>query len=182
MKQKLIILDRDGVINEDSDAYIKSPGEFIPIPGSLSAIARLNQAGYTVVVATNQSGIGRGYYDVATLQAIHDKLSRLLLAQGGHIDEIVFCPHRPEDNCACRKPKPGMLKQLLSNYKLPADSAISIGDSLRDLQAAAELGIKSILVRTGKGTKAEPELVNHPTLSNIPVFDSLSDAVSDLLK
>jgi len=182
MTQQLIILDRDGVINEDSDAYIKSPEEFIPLPGSLASIAQLNQAGFTVVIATNQSGIARGYFDVATLQAIHDKLTRLLAKQGGHVDGIFYCPHGPDDNCDCRKPNTGMLKQILSKYSVNVETVISVGDSLRDLQAATALGIKSILVRTGKGKKTESELSSHPALAAIPVFDSLSDAVSDLLK
>ena len=182
MTQKLIILDRDGVINEDSDAYIKSPEEFIPIPGSLASIAQLNQAGFTVVVATNQSGIARGYFDLATLRAIHNKLTRLLAKQGAHIDEIFYCPHGPDDNCDCRKPKTGMLKEIVSKYGMYAETVISIGDSLRDLQAATALGIKSILVRTGKGRKTESDLPNHPALAAIPVFDNLSAAVSDILK
>ena len=182
MKQKLIILDRDGVINEDSDAYIKSPDELIPIPGSLAAIAQLNGAGYSVAVATNQSGIARGYFDMNTLQSIHDKLNQLLEKQGGHIDVIVFCPHGPEDNCDCRKPKSGMLSSILAKFAVPVENTVSVGDSLRDLQAAAALGIKSLLVRTGKGKKTEAELANHPTLFGTPVFNSLSDAVDDLLK
>jgi D-glycero-D-manno-heptose 1,7-bisphosphate phosphatase len=134
--QSLIILDRDGVINEDSDEYIKSPDEFIPIAGSLEAIAKLNRAGYTIVVATNQSGIARGYFDEPTLHAMHDKLRTLLAAEGGRIDRIYYCPHGPDNHCDCRKPKPGLLQQILKDYPVDPADAIAIGDSLRDLQAA----------------------------------------------
>ena len=182
MKNKFIILDRDGVINEDSDEYIKSPDEFIPIAGSLAAIAKLNQAGYTVVVATNQSGIARGYFDEATLHAMHAKLHELLAAEGGNIDRIYFCPHGPDDSCECRKPKSGMISQILHDYNIEPDNIVAVGDSLRDLQAAQAVGVKSILVRTGKGRKTETHLPSQPLISDIPVFDNLAAAVSDLLR
>lgn len=181
MTERLIILDRDGVINEDSDEYIKSPDEFIPIAGSLEAIAKLNQAGYTVVVATNQSGIARGYFDVTSLQAMHNKLNALLAAEGGHIERIYYCPHGPNDHCDCRKPKPGLLQQILRDYPMKPGDIIAIGDSLRDLQAAQALGISSILVRTGKGKKTESQLDKEETLAATPVFDNLSKAVDALL-
>ena len=182
MKQKLIILDRDGVINEDSDAYIKSPDEFVPIPGSLTAIAKLTQAGYTIVISTNQSGIARGYFDVATLNAMHTKLNSLLAEEGGCIARIYYCPHAPDDRCECRKPKPGMLRQILTDYHVDAGDVISVGDSLRDIQAAQAVGIKSILVRTGKGKKTELQLPSIDSLAHTPVFDNLADAVNELLR
>jgi D-glycero-D-manno-heptose 1,7-bisphosphate phosphatase len=182
MSQPLIILDRDGVINEDSDDYIKSMEEFIPIAGSLAAIAKLTRAGYTVVVATNQSGIARGYFNAATLHAMHDKLRTLLAAEGGRIDNIYYCPHGPGDNCQCRKPKPGLLQQILKDYPVDPADAVSIGDSLRDLQAAEAVGISNnILVRTGKGKKTEAQLAQDNTFAGVPVFDNLSEAVDALL-
>ena len=147
----LIILDRDGVINRDSDDYIKSPDEWLPIPGSLEAIARLNRAGYTVVVATNQSGIGRGYFDLATLQQIHEKMERELARLGGAIDAVFFCPHTPDDHCDCRKPKPGLLWEIAKKYDCDLAGVMAVGDSLRDIEAAQAVGAKPVLVRTGKG-------------------------------
>ena len=179
---KLIILDRDGVINEDSDAYIKSVDEYIPIPGSLEAIARLNRAGYTVVVATNQSGIARGMFDEAVLQQIHDKLRLLLSGLGGEIARIYYCPHGPDDQCDCRKPKPGMMQRIFKDY--PADPATvpAIGDSLRDLEAARLVGAQPVLVKTGKGQKTLRQLVDNPELQQVPVYDTLAAAVDALLK
>ncbi|MCF7696547.1 D-glycero-beta-D-manno-heptose 1,7-bisphosphate 7-phosphatase [Mycetohabitans rhizoxinica] len=151
MQKKLVILDRDGVVNHDSDAFIKSPDEWIPIPGSLEAIARLNQAGYRVVIASNQSGIGRGLFDMATLNEIHEKMHRNLAALGGRVDAIFFCPHTPTDHCDCRKPKPGLLAQIIRRFEIDAASTPVVGDSLRDLQAGAALGFSCHLVLTGKG-------------------------------
>lgn len=176
---KLIILDRDGVINQDSDDYIKSVDEFIPLPGSLEAIARLNQAGYRVAVATNQSGIGRGYYDIATLNAMHDKLRRLLNQLGGHIEMIAFCPHGPDDNCDCRKPKTGMYLEIAHRFEVSLEDVPVIGDSLRDLQAAQAVGASPILVRTGKGMRT---LEKGEGLEGIPVYDDLASAVEALLQ
>ena len=133
---KLIVLDRDGVINEDSDAYIKSPEEWQPIPGSLEALARLRRAGWTVVVASNQSGLGRGLFDAATLEAIHAKMALAVEAAGGHIDGLYFCPHSPDDHCLCRKPKPGLLRAIAADYHMSLDGVPAIGDSLRDLRPA----------------------------------------------
>jgi D-glycero-D-manno-heptose 1,7-bisphosphate phosphatase len=151
--KKLVILDRDGVINVDSDAFIKSPDEWVPIPGSLEAIARLNQAGYRVVVATNQSGIGRGLFDMATLNAMHVKMQRAAAAVGARVDAVFFCPHTAEDQCECRKPKPGLLKTIIERFEIDPDVTPVVGDSLRDLQAGAALGFRTHLVRTGKGEK-----------------------------
>ena len=148
---KLVILDRDGTINHDSDQYIKSPAEWKPIKGSLEAIARLTQAGCHVVVATNQSGIGRGLFDMATLNAIHDTMHRAVHQAGGRIDAIFFCPHAGDSNCACRKPKPGMLLEIARRMNVELDGVPMVGDSLRDLQAAAAAGARPVLVLTGKG-------------------------------
>lgn len=178
---KLIILDRDGVINYDSDEYIKSPDEFIPLPGSLEAIARLNQAGYTVVVATNQSGIARGYFTEDTLAQMHAKLKKLLEPLGGKIDAIYYCPHGPDDQCDCRKPKPGLLQQILAEYRANSAGVPVIGDSLRDLQSALTVGAKPILVKTGKGQRTMDKLGEYPQLQNVPVFADLSEAVAQLL-
>lgn len=152
---KLIILDRDGVINYDSDQFIKSPDEWKPIPGSLEAIARLNQEGYRVVVATNQSGIGRGLFDMPTLNAIHDKMHKSLAQVGGRIDAIFFCPHTNEADCSCRKPKSGMMLEISARYGVGLADVPAVGDSLRDLEAAARLGANLYLVLTGKGEKTK---------------------------
>jgi D-glycero-D-manno-heptose 1,7-bisphosphate phosphatase len=157
---KLVILDRDGVINEDSDLYIKSPDEWIPIPGSLEAIAKLNQAGYHIAIATNQSGVGRGLYDMDMLNAIHDKLHRLLAKVGGHVDAIFFCPHTDADHCNCRKPLPGMIEKISERYGIPVKGVPIVGDSIRDLVAGVAVGAEPHLVLTGKGekTRASGEL------------------------
>lgn len=176
---KLIILDRDGVINQDSDNYIKSVDEFIPLPGSLEAIARLNQAGYRVAVATNQSGVARGYYDLNTLNAMHEKLRRLLAGLGGNIDIIAYCPHAPDDGCDCRKPKPGMYIDIAKRMEHPLKGVPVIGDSLRDLQAAQAVDARPILVRTGKG---ERTLDKGEGLDGVPVYDDLAAAVNALLE
>lgn len=152
---KLIILDRDGVINFDSDQFIKSPEEWKPIPGSLEAIARLNQAGYRVAVATNQSGIGRGLFDMPMLNAIHDKMHKACALMGGRIDAVFFCPHTAEANCQCRKPKSGMLEEIAERYHQTLNGVPAVGDSLRDLQASAKLGAQPFLVLTGKGEKTQ---------------------------
>lgn len=176
---KLIILDRDGVINYDSEAFIKSPDEWIPIPGSLESIARLNQAGYRVVVATNQSGIARGMFDILTLNAIHQKLHRSALTVGGHIDAIFFCPHAADDNCDCRKPKPGMLHQIAKRFDINLKGVPTIGDALRDLQAGFVLGCVPHLVLTGKGAKT---LAKGGLPPGTLVHKDLASAVNHLLK
>lgn len=150
---KLVILDRDGVINYDSAQFIKSPEEWRPIPGSLEAIALLNQAGYRVAVATNQSGIGRGLFDMATLNAIHDKMHRALAQFGGRVDALFYCPHTADSHCLCRKPKPGMMEDISRRFGVALAGVPSVGDSLRDLEASIAVGAQPILVRTGKGEK-----------------------------
>ena len=154
---KLVILDRDGVVNFDSDNYIKSPTEWKPIPGSIEGIARLNQSGFRVVVATNQSGIGRGLFDMATLNAINDKMMEMVFRQGGRIDALFFCPHTNDDNCNCRKPKTGMFEEISARFHVDLKGVPCVGDSLRDLQAADAVGGMPILVLTGKGLKTKDE-------------------------
>ena len=175
---KLVILDRDGVINKDSNDFVKSVDEFIPYPDSLNAIARLNHAGYTVAIATNQSGIGRGYYDETTLDAMHKKLKTLLAPLDGHIDFIAYCPHHPDAGCDCRKPKPGLLNQIAQHFDSDLNTAIVVGDSLRDLDAARAVGARPVLVKTGKG---ERTLAQAEGLKNVPVYPQLSAFVDDLL-
>jgi len=175
---RLIILDRDGVINEDSDEYIKSPDEWIPVPGSLEAIARLNRADYRVVVATNQSGLARGYFDLDTLSQIHEKMYRMLANHGGRIDAVFFCPHGPDDSCVCRKPQPGLLKEIASRLRVSLDGVPAVGDSMRDIEAARAVGAKPILVRTGKG---ERTLVKGEGLDDVPVYEDLAAYVAALL-
>lgn len=151
--KKVVILDRDGVINVDSEAFIKSPDEWVALPGSLEAIARLNQAGYRVAIATNQSGIGRGLFDMNALNAMHLKMHRMAAAVGGRIDAVFFCPHTAEDHCECRKPKPGMLKMITERFEVDPEDTPVVGDAIRDLQAGAALGFPTHLVLTGKGRK-----------------------------
>lgn len=174
---KLIILDRDGVINEDSDEYIKSVDEWIPIPGSIDAIARLTMNDYRVVVATNQSGIARGLYGVDTLMRMHDKMHQLVNEAGGAIEAVFFCPHGPDDGCECRKPKAGMLRDIGARLHLSLTNVPVVGDSLRDLQAAEVVGARPILVRTGKGMNT---LASMGSRAGLEVYDDLA-AVADLL-
>ena len=175
---RLIVLDRDGVINHDSDQFIKSPEEWRPIPGSLEAIARLNHAGYRVVVATNQSGIGRGLFGMTMLTAIHDKMFRALSHVGGRIDAVFYCPHAADSNCECRKPKPGMLAQISSRFGVDMRQVPVVGDGLRDLQAAAAIGARPMLVLTGKGEKTHQA---GGTPAGTTVYPDLAFAVSSLL-
>jgi D-glycero-D-manno-heptose 1,7-bisphosphate phosphatase len=176
---KLVILDRDGVINQDSPAYIKSPEEWKPIPGSIEAIALLNQAGYRVLVATNQSGVGRGLFDMATLNAIHDKMHRALGQAGGRVDGIFYCPHAQDAGCSCRKPRPGLLDEISRRFGVSLEGVPVIGDSLRDLQAAAAVGAQPVLVLTGKGKKTRKD-------GDLPdgtvVHANLAEAVHNLLQ
>ena len=176
---KLIILDRDGVINQDSDNFIKSVDEFIPLPGSLEAITKLKKAGYTIAVATNQSGIARGLYNLDTLNQMHDKLATLLREIGGKVDYIAYCPHGPDDNCDCRKPKPGMYKDIANHFSTSLEDVPVIGDSLRDLQAAQSVNAKPYLVKTGKG---ERTIAKGEGLDGVPVYDDLAAVVNELLK
>ena len=151
MNNKLVILDRDGTINQDSDDFIKSPEEWIPLPGALEAIARLNHAGWQVVVASNQSGLGRGLFDMATLNAMHAKMNKHLSAVGGRIDAVFLCPHGPEDKCQCRKPLPGLFEQIGERLGMDLKGTHVVGDSLRDLLAGVAVGCTPHLVHTGKG-------------------------------
>ena len=176
---KLVILDRDGVINKDSDDFIKTLDEFIPLPGSLEAIKRLKQAGYQVAVATNQSGISRNYLTLDTLNAMHDRLNALIAEADVKIDGFFYCPHGPDDGCDCRKPKPGLYKQISQKFNVPLEGVPVIGDSLRDLEAARAVGAKPILVRTGKGLRT---LAAGKGLEDVPVYENLSAAVDALLK
>jgi D-glycero-D-manno-heptose 1,7-bisphosphate phosphatase len=158
---KLVILDRDGTINEDSAEYIKSPDEWQPLPGALEAIARLNHAGWHVVVATNQSGLGRGLFDVAALNAMHTKMHTMLAAVGGRVDAIFYCPHAPDEQCRCRKPEPGLFEQIGERYGIDLIGVPAVGDSPRDLEAAMAAGCEPHLVLTGKaypyrGTELPP--------------------------
>jgi D-glycero-D-manno-heptose 1,7-bisphosphate phosphatase len=154
---KLVILDRDGTINYDSDQYIKSPAEWRPIPGSLEAIGRLTQAGYRIVVATNQSGIARGLFDTATLISIHDTLQRAAAQVGGRVDAFFFCPHAADSTCECRKPKPGMVLEVARRFNISLGDTYMVGDTLRDVQAAAAAGARPVLVLSGRGRKTLEE-------------------------
>jgi D-glycero-D-manno-heptose 1,7-bisphosphate phosphatase len=175
---KLVILDRDGVINFDSDQYIKSPSEWRAIPGSIEAIARLNQNGYRVAVATNQSGIGRGLFDMATLNAINDKMMEMVFRQGGRIDALFFCPHTAVEDCNCRKPRTGMYEEIAARFHTELKGVPAVGDSLKDLQAAEAVGAQPILVLTGKGreTQAKGSLPKK-TL----VFEDLAEASRQII-
>jgi len=176
---KLVILDRDGVINYDSDEYIKSSDEWEPIPGSLEAIARLSNAGFAVAIATNQSGLARGLFDLECLNTIHQTLRTRLSALGGRIEVIAFCQHSPDDHCDCRKPMPGLLREIRRRIGVSLRGAPVVGDSLRDLEAALSVGARPILVRTGNGESTERDLPN--ALVNIPIFDNLASAVDGIL-
>jgi D-glycero-D-manno-heptose 1,7-bisphosphate phosphatase len=179
MTVKLVILDRDGVINQDSDAYIKSPDEWVPIANSPQAIARLNNAGWTVTVATNQSGIGRGLFDHDQLALIHQKMARELATVGARIETIAYCPHRPDNGCTCRKPRTGLLESLARRFGVELTGVPVIGDALRDVQAAMAVGARPLLVRTGKG---ERTCATHGVeLSNVEQFPDLFAAVDALL-
>ena len=174
---KLLILDRDGVINYDSDAYIKSVAEWVPLPGSIEAIAQLSKAGWTVAIATNQSGIARGYYDIATLEAMHARLRALVAEQGGEVGLVVYCPHGPDEGCDCRKPKPGMLKIIAEHYKVPLAGIWFVGDSLGDLEAAKAVDSQPVLVKTGKGEKTQAKNLPVGTL----IFDDLAAVAAELI-
>lgn len=174
---KLLILDRDGVINQDSDAYIKTLDEWIPIPGAIAAIARLSKAGWTVAVATNQSGIARGYYDLATLECMHTRLRELVAEQGGELGVVVYCPHGPDEGCDCRKPKPGMLRQIAQHYGVDLRGVWFVGDSRGDLDAALAVDCQPVLVKTGKGERT----LTKPLPDGTRVFDDLAAVADHLL-
>ena len=174
------MLDRDGVINQDSDEYIKSPHEWHAIEGSLKAIAQLNRAGFKIVVVTNQSGVGRGLFSKQTLNKIHEKMKHKLAAFQGHIDGIYVCPHRPEEQCHCRKPNIGLLQKVKQKYPANFQHSIFIGDTIKEIQAANAMGCHPMLVRTGKGGKT---LQQYPELKKtVPVYANLKEAVSAILK
>lgn len=175
---RLVVLDRDGVINEDSAEYVKSADEWRPLPGSLDAIARLNAAGFTVAVASNQSGLARGYFDAAALEAMHAKFRALLAEAGGHVERIEICPHGPDDGCDCRKPAPGLLQRLLAHYGVNPAEVLVVGDSRRDLEAALAVGARPALVRTGNGRRTEAGLTG--PLAGIPVYDDLAAFVTSV--
>lgn len=174
---RYVLLDRDGVINQDSDDFIKSPDEWQPIAGSLEAIALLNAHGYRIAVITNQSGLARGLFDEIMLDKIHQKMHRLANSKGGEIDAIYFCPHGADSDCNCRKPKPGLLELFAAEKNTDLTQTYFVGDSLRDIHAALAASARPILVKTGKGQKT---LTEHPNL-NIPVFDTLYDAAKHIV-
>lgn len=176
---KLVILDRDGVINRDRDDFVKNSLEWEPLDHSLEAIANLTQAGWRIVVATNQSGIGRGLFDLHALHAMHAKMHRLVNQAGGRIDAVVFCPHTPDDNCDCRKPLPGMVKEVTERFNVKPEGLPMVGDSLRDLEAIAAVGGQPILVKTGKGEKT---LEKGGLPDGTMVFDDLYDAAEYLIQ
>lgn len=175
---KLIVLDRDGVINEDSDDFVKTVDEWQPIPGSLEAIVKLNNAGYSVVVATNQSGIARGYFTLDTLHAMHRKMNTELARMGGHVEAVFFCPHGPKDKCDCRKPKTGLLKEISARYQRSLQYVPVVGDSYRDLEAALKVNAQPFLVKTGKGMRT---LNSGVDLSGVLVFEDLAAVAEHLI-
>ena len=176
---KLVILDRDGVINEWHEEGIASPEQWSAIPGSLEAIVKLNLAGYRVVVVTNQSGISRGLFDVGGLHAIHQKLHAALDALGGRVDAILYCPHRDGEGCDCRKPNPGLLHNVARRLGTTLIDVPVVGDALRDMQAAMAVGASPYLVRTGKGARS---LEENPALSQqVTVCDNLAAVAEQLL-
>ena len=180
---KLVVLDRDGTINEDRDDFVKSPDEWLPVPGALEAIAQLNHAGWHTVVATNQSGLARGLFDLAALNAIHARMNRELAAAGGRIDAIFFCPHGPDDGCSCRKPLPGLLEKIAERYGVDAAEIHVVGDSLRDLQAGAAAGCQVHAVLSGKSARLDEAEVE-ALLASVPgarAHASLAEFVNTLL-
>jgi D-glycero-D-manno-heptose 1,7-bisphosphate phosphatase len=176
---RLVVLDRDGVINRESADFVRSADEWVPLDGSIEAIARLSNAGFTVAIASNQSGLARGLFDTKALADMHSKLHALVANAGGRIEHIAICPHGPDDNCDCRKPLPGLLHQISATLNVSLVNAPVIGDSLRDLKAAQSAGAQPILVRTGNGRKTEGNLPAE--LATIDVYDDLATAASALL-
>jgi len=176
---KLAILDRDGVINQDSDTFIKNAEEWIPIPGSLEAIARLNHAGFRILVASNQSGLGRGFFNIDALNAMHRKMRRELSVLGAQIEAIFFCPHAPEQDCQCRKPRPGLFRDISRRLQIEMSGIPVICDSYRDIQAATSVGALPLLVLTGKGRKTLSQ--HRDDLTGVPIFDDLAAAADALL-
>ncbi len=180
----LIILDRDGTINEDREDFVKSADEWVPMPGALEAIARLNQAGWQTVVATNQSGLGRGLFDMAALNAMHSKMNAALSSLGGRISAVFFCPHAPEDQCSCRKPLPGLYQQIGERYGVPLARVPVVGDSVRDLEAAVAAGCSPHLVRTGKGAAMSAAQIEalHSQIPHVQVHDDLAAFAESLIQ
>lgn len=178
-KYKLVILDRDGVVNEDSDAYIKNPQEWHAISGSLEAIAKLNEANIKVAIVTNQSGIARGYYTEETLQKIHEKMLRELSDEGGHVDKIYYCPHHPDEDCSCRKPKPKLLLDAMHFFKTEPEKTIFIGDKWIDYETAKNAGCDFILVKTGKGEKTIAE--HFKEIANLVIVDNLKSVINKII-
>lgn len=178
---KLCILDRDGTINEDSAEFVKTPSEWQPLPGALEAIAKLNHAGWHVVVASNQSGLGRGLFDVASLNAMHAKMHTMLAAVGGRIDAVFYCPHAPEDACNCRKPAPGLFEQIAERYGLDLSGMPTAGDSVRDLVAGAAVGCKTHLVLTGKAEIYRHRALPEDLPANTQVHQTLMDFANHLV-
>lgn len=178
MTQSIIVLDRDGVINEDSDAYVKSAEEWRPIPGSIEAIAKLSRAGHQIAVATNQSGLGRGLFDEYSLAQMHGKMHSLVEAAGGEIAAVCFCPHQPEDYCNCRKPRTGMLERIQNELLFPLAGHYFIGDSDKDLQCAVDFAMRPVLVRTGKGLATEAQLGSR--FPDLPIYNNLAEAITGL--
>ena len=176
-QNQFVLLDRDGVINEDSDHFIKTPDEWVPIPGSLDAIALLNKHHYKVAVITNQSGLARGYYDLAMLEKIHAKMHKLTQQHGGKIHAVYFCPHGPDSQCECRKPAPGLLRQFSRDNNIALKNIPFIGDTIRDIQAGRAAGAYPILVKSGKGQKT---LAENPDI-NIPIFENLYEAAQFII-
>lgn len=177
-EMKLILLDRDGVINDEVDGYVRSADDWVPIEGSIDAIARLTQADYRVVVVTNQSGIARGLLTIEDLQAIHRKMHETIAGSGGKIDAVFICPHKPDDDCSCRKPRPGLLKSIMDRLDTDLVGVPLVGDSLRDVQSAMVVGANPVLVRTGHGAAT---LEQNLHLDKVQVFDDLSGFVDQLL-
>ena len=181
---KLIILDRDGVINHDSDQFVKNTDEWQPIAGSIEAIARLSKAGFTVTIATNQSGLGRGLFRLSDLEAMHNKMQNLVEEAGGYIDGIVYCPHHPSENCNCRKPKAGLIDAIEAQFHHLAAGAYTIGDSLRDLEAGLKKQCLPVLVKTGKGKKTLQQIKNQrvAALQTLPIYNNLAEAVDAIIQ
>jgi len=173
-----LILDRDGVINHDSDDYIKSPEEWLPLPGSLEAIAIANRAGFHVIVVTNQSGLARGYFDINTLNAIHKKMNQKIARLGGRIEAIFFCPHAPDEGCDCRKPKPGMLNEIRDRLNISLEKVWFVGDTFADIQAARSADAVPVLVRTGKGEKT---LAADNDLTGVSIYPDLASCIEALV-
>ena len=181
---KLVILDRDGTINADSDDFVKTADEWLPLPGSLEAIAKLNHAGWHVVVVSNQSGLGRGLFDVASLNAMHAKMHKLLAAHGGRIDAVFYCPHSPDEACNCRKPLPGLFEQVGERYGVDLKDVPCVGDSLRDVQAGAAVGCEPHLVLSGRAAHLDEAQLQH-MLAAVPhsqVHRDLAGFVDHLLR